>query len=323
MKPIYKIIIALIIIACAGGIYYKSRQRLSFNRPNQGKSIEELMKARKQQAEKSIQSPIGQAFIAKDWNKVKTLYQPKTQFMDWAELIRSAYIENLFQKFNSADLDQVTQITLETLKTADEQTALRMALLSNQFVRLPIPSADSATYQEIVKTALSGSKDPASSFAARNCLLKLIQQDQKPDARIMKLFYDGFAGNTLGLNRGQWIRSAGSIRNLEFKKQSMKNLIRDFARIPADGQASALVTLSLFPEEGQKEIAKIMIKALKDENPVILDAALRGTFAMIQKQAISGEDKKAMAKVLSSMPANNLTPFARTKIKEILPMLNK
>ncbi len=321
MKPMYKVIGAVVIVAIVGGLIYKTKHRSSINRPNQGRSIEELMKSRKEQAEKSLQSPLGQAFTSKDWAKLKSIYQPKTQFVEWGELIRSAYVQNIFQKFTPADLEQITQFTLDTLKAADVQTAPRMSLLSNQFLRLPLPAANSATYQDIEKTALGSNKDPAKEFAAHACLMKILEEDATPSPKVTKLFTEGFAGNTMGLNRAQWIRTIGSIKSPEVKKQMLKALFKEYSHIPTDGQPAALVTLGQFPDENAKEVAKLTMKALKEDNPAMLDAGLRTLFGLIQKKALSSEEKHTISQILNAKPAANLTPFARTKIRELTPLL--
>ncbi|MBC7396691.1 MAG: hypothetical protein H7333_04535 [Bdellovibrionales bacterium] len=314
--------IGLVAVGLLGGALWFGNTKSVPKNPPSGepqKTAEEVLTERANQAATHLNTPLGQAVLHKDWPGVQKLYQPKTQFLDMAQIVRALFIENKMNEYTPSEQDRLLNLLLETIEQMDVKTEHLASLLITQIERLPSPQHDSAAYN-ILKKWLN----EADHFSLRKriAILKLALQDLKPDSSALFSFRSGLLqGSTYGISKTDWIQHLNDIRNEDEKRRTAEYLLKNYKKVPAEAQPSALVVLSHHLDVGSVEIKTLTLQNLRSEKTDAFEASLRAIGNLAEAKMIKSPEKEAIVKKLTSIPPALQSPFARAKALELLSIL--
>jgi hypothetical protein len=316
------IVLVLIVGAISWKLFYRP-QPIRSNEPQ--KTVQEILQERSLQAGTHLVTPLGKAFVNKNWTEFNRLFNPATQFQELAEILRAAFIENTFQNFNLQDMDAVLLITVNTIDQLTPKTQGLSGLLITQYFRLPIPQHTSPAYQKILEWAnIPKPKDDsiAVDFRVRNGLFKLLLQDLNPPTTVVQAYLAGILGDTDHIAREEWLRKTDDIRSVPLMKKCVEYISQHYAKFDQRTRPAALLVLSRHPEIETANLVKYTIDAYQKDTQDYFEAALRATKPLLDHHALNEKQKIGIEKKLEQIPESYLTPFVRAKTSEIKQSLS-
>ena len=306
-----------------GGLWYKQLRNHPNKTPNgePQKTAEEILAERARQAASHLNSPLGKAVLNKDWQGIQKLYQPRTQFVEMAEIVRALFIEGKMRDFSLPEQDQLLALLLDSLSSLEEKNLHLASLLITQVERMPSPQHDSLSYKTL-KTWLSDAS--AQGLKKRIAILKLALQDLKPDTNALQIFRQGLVqGSTFGVTRSDWIQQLDDTRNEIEHTKSAEFLLKNYQRISKDAQPAALVVLSHQLKVGASEIHDLALQSFESEEIGSFEASLRAIGNLAEAKMIKSPEKEAIVKKLTHIPLALQSPFAKAKAVELLNILSR
>ena len=307
---------AVAVFLCIVGAYLNHRRHSKS--PMASKSVEEILKERNEKAGLSLNTPLGQAFVARDWTKFEANYQPKSQFFELGEIIRSGYVQNRFQPFTANDYTRLNEIVFHTLAQLNPKDQAQSGILVTQFNRWPLPAPSTPIYAEFKKTALS--KD-ASEFIRRLALFKIVEQDLTPSPELVSLYAQGLAGHSFISNRSEWFHSMDYIRSVSVRTTLAKDIIQIYPKMSHAEQPIALSFLSRAPQADPAALKKFALQAFSEKSPAYVESALRVVVVLANKKELTEKEKAVFYQKISTLPIELKSPFAEARIHELQGIL--
>ena len=283
------------------------------------KTVDQILGERSRQASQHLVTPLGRLFTEKKWTEFKKIYQPQTDFHEFAQMIRALYIQNQISSFNSEDIDHLLKLTYDTLERISVGNRNQAGLLITQFFRLPLPEKQSSTYQQLESWLGLTSKE--GTFLNRLATIKLVTQDLHPSERAIHAFISGYQTPLDNMNRTEWIRLTDDIRSSGTRERCLKELFKIYPQLHGMDQSQALITLGHQPELNPKSISKYAIQSLDSEEAGSFEAGLRTVASLIQANLLNPDQKALIAKRLTHVPEKLKTPYVDAKIDDLLPRL--
>ncbi|MBS1959196.1 MAG: hypothetical protein JST80_06995 [Bdellovibrionales bacterium] len=319
-----KLLLVLILVMTAGGaiLWTHNHPQTPIRRTDGGqpqKSVEAILQERSTQASGSLLTPLGKAFIAKDWSTFKNLYQPATQYHDLAEIIRALYIQNQFSSWTTDDMDEVLKITYNTLERIEPKNRALASLLLTQFYRLPLPQKQSSTYQQLESWV---SNQASGTFLNRLSVTKLVQQDLHPSDKVIKSFIAGYQSPLDNVSTTEWIRMTDDIRSPLVRDQCFKELLRLYPKLRPAEKSQALIMLGHEPAINAKSIVKYALESLQSDEQQTFEAGLKTVSNLLNANLLDSNQKTTAVKRLTNLSAELKTPFVNAKIGDLLPKLS-
>jgi hypothetical protein len=316
--------IAFGVILVLGAAFYAYRnyekQHAWKSKGEPQKTVEAILNERARMAEKSLETPLGKAFAAKNWALFDSLYHPEKDFYSLSEMIRAGYIENIYQKFSSVDLEKVEKTVYETLLVIDEKTLPRASLLITQFMRMPMPPAHSETKKRIEKSAVSDSTPP---LLRRTFILKIVQQDSEPDATAVNEFSRALGSEeAYGYSREEWIGALDEIRSVSVREKLTKKLIATYGHLKPVAQRETLVVWSHLPKLETAKLCAAILSKIQSSIPADVESGVRALTPVLIQTTLTDKEKDTIAKKLASIPEAAKTPYLIVKTQELSPYLS-
>lgn len=314
--------IFVLIIAGIGAFYFFSRPHEPIRRADQGqpqKSVDAILQERANQASAQLQSPLGKAVLSKDWLEFKKIYNPANQYLQFAEIIRAMYVQNLFSNFGKEDLEQLLSFTYDTLERLEPKAYHQSGLLVTQFYRMPLPAKNSALYQRL--DAWTQHHSGTSSFLRKLAVSKIVIQDLSPPEAVVKAFVDGYRNPIEGATSTEWIRSTDDIRSPSVRLHCIQELLKLYPKLKADEQAQVLIVASKETKTQPKQLYPLVLKSLQSNENTTFEAGLRALALLVPREPLPSNQKAAVVKRLTETPQYLKTPFVNSKLEEVLQLL--
>ena len=125
-----------------------------------------------------------------------------------------------------------------------------------------------------------------------------------------------------GGSQTEWIRMTDDIRAPAVRERCLKELFKLYPQLAGDARAQALIILGREPKLNPQTLAKMALDSLASEEQQAFEAGLRTLPNLILANALNSNQKDAVVKRLTDIPAKLKTPYVSAKIGDILPQLS-
>jgi len=315
-----KIILGVLVLLVATVVTVVVLKKKNNIRDLQGQpqqTTEEILEERARQASNHIRTPLGTAFVQKNWKEFEKIYQPQKDFRELGEIIRACFIENCFKDFNKTEQSQVLTYVVKTISTMKPKEFALAGILITQFERLPSPAHDSENYRTMEGWYLNSE---ASDVQKRMAVLKLGVQDAEPATQWAPIIIQGLTGKTFGLSRSSWVQMVGDMRNIKNRKTVIASMIKDFNKIEKSAQPDSLVIMAQNEAKSSK-VKSYFFKFLDSNNQEEFEGALKSIIPMNDEHVFNESELTKIKDRLRSFSDELRTPYADLKSKEILNVL--
>jgi hypothetical protein len=318
------VLYTLLVLGCLGVAFVSYRYSRRGPGVEPQKSVEEILIERQKQALGELNTPLGQAILAKNWDQaaalIKSLNKPHLNF---ANVIRALFIHNKTNELVVTDFDSLEILILELLELEPLRDELGYSLLSTQLYRLPLLSHETRSRKALEEMASSEKGGAYHHHAKLAALSKLIMQGAPPSDKAMKQFEGLLAPNT-DMNPLAWMTVVDGIRHEQTQVRMIQHLSMRWRSLKPDVQAQAftLFASSMQVPKGRELVLSAIQAVRTNESTALTESALRYLSALNEKAALNSRQKKDIINSLNRIDASQKSPFLSDKIKDLVKKLS-
>lgn len=285
------------------------------------KTVEQLFDQRQNQAKTALESPLGIQVLSKNWAEIRRNFTAASQGGQLVRIIRALFIENRMRDFGPDDQEILLSMVLRTLNEDSSLNVETKGIAWAQAERLAAPAPGGANWSVFLQwLKTTPPQNPKYLLAVK----KLVGQPTRPQPEALQVLLHHIPQKWSKVQESSLIFTLDEIRNPKTKALVLDHVTKCYSELPPALRSAALIVISRNLGGSVKRSNKIkpmVFKALRSENPSDLEAGLRALPLLHRQTPFTGSEIANIVKSLTTLPETKLSPFSKSKIEEIISIL--